>query len=642
MPPCRIAVAVWLFFVAGGNSIAAASATVATERGLHSVTYTTPQGKIRVNFPDDMAAGDTISGTVFSEPVGANDQERIANGAVLQGTVIDVDGQKSTAATHEFKIQVPALVRPYLPISFGSGGASSSPPAVTTNVPLAPTPAAAPRPMGSGATQAVPTPAQFNWPPALPQAAPATIKGAFDGDASNTRLQIGSSQASMLAESPRQTVFQLPPSSTAGPTNLTLTEGATSIRGPVRSVRLQLSAPKTTLQRGESTQLTVQVFGLEGLAHPIPLQLRTGGTVTATGGNLQRFDIPANDPGVVANGVYQTTRTLTGVSAGGFEVVAEVAWAQPAAHWLVGSIVHVEGEPGGQPGRWRVPVIFAGSKEKTGIYFDGPKPPNLHYCNWIEIKSAEKRDGIDYVTDYGRTTDPSKKPKPPPPTPPPPVPPPPPGPTGAGSETKAEPPPCGGDEVKVLSSEERKFTLLDGKQELFTQVYTDKDGAAVAAGDFADYLKKIAELGGKVSEHLPDGEGAGGAVVDFLLKYLEHGSAVIDEVLKGKLKLAGATKFTAVLDVGLRDVVATCATVEICVRGKKMTEHRFTQTETKRREKYVKTALKGDDEWEKITDSSGHIDPAKASKWAEDFFKETANVLKTGGDDLQKFKDGCK
>lgn len=508
-------------------------------------------------------------------------------------------------------------------------------------MPLTPTPQ--PAPSGDAANPPLQTPSLFNWPPALPQAAPATIKGAFDGDASNTRLQIGDGQATVLAESPRQAVFQLPPSSTVGLTNLTLTEGNTTVSGPVRSVRVQLSAPKTTLKKGESTQLTVQVLGLEGLSHPIPLQLRTGGTVTATGGALQFFDITPPDPGVAANGVFRTTRTLTGVSAGGFEVVAEVAWAHPAANWLVGSIVHVEGEPGGQPGRWRVPVMFAGSKEKTGIYFDGPKPPNLHFCNWIEIKSAEKRDGIDYVTDYGRTTDPSKKPPPPPPTGAKPVPPPPPpGPTGSGGGTKAEPPPCSGDEVKVLSSEEKKFTLLDGKQELFTQVYTDKDGVAVAAGDFAEYLKKIAELGGKASEHLPEGDGAGGAVVDFLLKYLEHGSAVIDEVLKGKLKLAGATKFTAVMDVGVRDIVATCATVEICVRGTKVTEHRFTQTETKRREKYVKTASKGDDEWEKITDSSGHIDPEKASKWAEDFFKETANVLKTGGDDLKKFKEACK
>src|SRR5947207_6115089 len=43
--------------------------------GLNISTFTTPQGVIKVNLPDDMAAGDTISGTVTEEPNGKNDAE---------------------------------------------------------------------------------------------------------------------------------------------------------------------------------------------------------------------------------------------------------------------------------------------------------------------------------------------------------------------------------------------------------------------------------------------------------------------------------------------------------------------------------------------------------------------------------------
>jgi hypothetical protein len=101
-------------------------------------------------------------------------------------------------------------------------------------------------------------------------------------------------------------------------------------------------------------------------------------------------------------------------------------------------------------------------------------------------------------------------------------------------------------------------------------------------------------------------------------------------------------EFTATMDVGLRDVVATCTSMDVCVNGAWVPVKKFSQTESKRREQFVKKAKKGDDEWEKISDSTGHIDPAKAAKWANDFFTEQANILKGNGDDLQKFKDACK
>src|SRR5215470_20128516 len=50
-----------------------------SDNGLCTASFTTPQGIIRVNLPDDMAAGDTISGTVTTEPTGQNDAERAQN-----------------------------------------------------------------------------------------------------------------------------------------------------------------------------------------------------------------------------------------------------------------------------------------------------------------------------------------------------------------------------------------------------------------------------------------------------------------------------------------------------------------------------------------------------------------------------------
>ena len=73
----------------------------------------------------------------------------------------------------------------------------------------------------------------------------------------------------------------------------------------------------------------------------------------------------------------------------------------------------------------------------------------------------------------------------------------------------------------------------------------DRLGRRPLGGGHLDSFERAGEQVGDLGE----GDGAGGATVDFLLKYLEHGGAVIDEVLKGKLKLAGASSFRRVASI---------------------------------------------------------------------------------------------
>ena len=58
----------------------------------------TADGVIRMYLPDDMAAGDTISGTVSIEPNGATDAEKAQNRGVLEGYVIELDNQTKIPA----------------------------------------------------------------------------------------------------------------------------------------------------------------------------------------------------------------------------------------------------------------------------------------------------------------------------------------------------------------------------------------------------------------------------------------------------------------------------------------------------------------------------------------------------------------
>jgi hypothetical protein len=67
------------------------SANIETIGGLHITTFETAQGRIKVNLPDDMAVGDTISGTVIAEPVGETKEEERENRDELNGYVIEVE-----------------------------------------------------------------------------------------------------------------------------------------------------------------------------------------------------------------------------------------------------------------------------------------------------------------------------------------------------------------------------------------------------------------------------------------------------------------------------------------------------------------------------------------------------------------------
>src|SRR3989442_7346863 len=101
---------------------------------------------------------------------------------------------------------------------------------------------------------------------------PIVITGPFDGNSSNTTLElngfrtlvqdapirdagtIGQYSLAPFAESPRKAVFECPTNVT-GPIKLTLNEGKTKTTGNLRILGLDLTAPKTTLLKDESTIL---------------------------------------------------------------------------------------------------------------------------------------------------------------------------------------------------------------------------------------------------------------------------------------------------------------------------------------------------------------------------------------------------
>jgi hypothetical protein len=177
----------------------------------------------------------------------------------------------------------------------------------------------------------------FQLPTIGQEGRPIVITGPFDGNSSNTGLSYRSCVRSIdcagtpsawvasgdliVAESPRQAIFKAPTNVT-GPMEIRVNEGTTETKAPFRNLGVDLTAPKTSLLKGESTELHVEVIGLQGLKEPAPLTLTFRGVIKAEGGPYQQLVIQPSQVG--ADGRYSTTRMITGVQAGGWAATATV------------------------------------------------------------------------------------------------------------------------------------------------------------------------------------------------------------------------------------------------------------------------------------------------------------------------------
>jgi hypothetical protein len=282
----------------------AVSAKETTGGGLKTTTFETPEGKLAVNFPDDMSATDTISGTVVADAKGDTPEDKAKNEDEISGYVVEV------AKTEEVPRELPQTVvelpkkekkkEKKAPPTCSSKSPDFTcliPPAVgvislilrnrqgkkicETPMTCNPTPPPAPCPPG-----------ECIMPTVGSCGRPVQIKGPCDGMSSTGSVKIGNEIAKPLAESPRQQIVKSP-KNIVGQTTIERKEGGTVTTGKFNNVRVKLAAGKVGLQKGESTTITVRVEGLEGLKGPVKLHIenRSIDVVSMEGGNVQEINI---------------------------------------------------------------------------------------------------------------------------------------------------------------------------------------------------------------------------------------------------------------------------------------------------------------------------------------------------------------
>ena len=299
---------------------------IETGFGLHVATFDTLQGTVTVNLPDDLEAGDTISGSVIAESKGKTEAERAVNQSDLNGYVVQIDKEQVPAQKQYAKLLVPTAMTA-IPILLknreGKEIARTQVPAIPTPQEVKPNPALGKSAVSQEKTGKDGGPGAYQTP-ALGQAGkPVEIKGAFDGDLKTSAVNIASKTVRVLAESPRKVIAQSSGDVIGKADIEVLEQGKLVARGKYQSVGVRLSAPKLNLIRGEQTTMSVMLLGVDGIDGPVTVQLtnKTPWVVRMSGGERQILVI---NPQEIRGGTYTATKTLTGIQAGSFSINATI------------------------------------------------------------------------------------------------------------------------------------------------------------------------------------------------------------------------------------------------------------------------------------------------------------------------------
>jgi hypothetical protein len=294
--------------------------------GLNTTTFDTPQGKIKVNLPDDATAGDTLSGTVFAYPAGKTAKQQAKNEDELNGYVVEVQNTKTHVGKKVLEFGAPAAAVAAFLILRDSGGNQVS----TATVPIKPAPTVPTEtvPKETIPTETIPkttgTSTGFHLPTVSQTGRPLNIPGPFDGNSSTTNVTIGGEKAEVLAESPRKTTVQAP-REPVGLQPIHVQKGTVEADGMVRNLGIKLSSPDTKILKNKETSVSAEVSGLDGLKTPISFKLvnRSDSVVSMEGGDNQTITIQPSD--VKPGGLYTVTRTLTGKETGNFNLLAMIS-----------------------------------------------------------------------------------------------------------------------------------------------------------------------------------------------------------------------------------------------------------------------------------------------------------------------------
>ena len=287
------------------------SARVETVAGVHTATFTTPRGVIRVYVPSDAAPGDAISGRIVAEPSGPTLQDRNASLIDLNGWAVEWQGQRVPVSAGRYEWSIPLEMRA------GAGVLllrdRDGRPAAQASVPVDPVPAVSRSPAAEDAADV---------PGDLEIGSTAVLRGRSDGKLSGKTITFGALEADLLAVSPRQVAYRVP-ATPPGPVSVRFAVNESVVERTLRVLEVGVSASTTQLLRDQRATLTITVRGLGGITEPVSLSVVNRSPATVRVDDVER-PIVIKPSQVRRDGTLVVTRRLVGMQPGAFQIAAHV------------------------------------------------------------------------------------------------------------------------------------------------------------------------------------------------------------------------------------------------------------------------------------------------------------------------------
>lgn len=304
-----------LFFILPLISSGQVEFTSSKQTGLQIYTAKTVNGTVQVNLPDKLYPGETISGTVISEPkTSPKARKEKLSKALFFAQTLTILGIPLKLDEQSFRLTVPdkpdeagAFVR----LISENGTVSQT---------------------GINTMEGVRASAGMEGPlfPGYLRAGEyQNIPGNFDGVSSNTGIMLGEFEIPVVAESPGEIVTMVP-ENMSGRHELTIKEGDKTYSTEIGVVDLNIATNATNLRRGEHSVIHVNVTGLDDVGDPVTvfIENHTPMNISIAGGNYQEWIIDPSETGF--DGIYHRDIDVTAISSGDFSVSAQIAEPFPA------------------------------------------------------------------------------------------------------------------------------------------------------------------------------------------------------------------------------------------------------------------------------------------------------------------------
>ncbi len=272
--------------------------TLKEENGFLRVVYYTGTGTLTLILPDNIEPGDHISGTIFAS-------EKDFKFDDLQIDIGTAHAVSPETNSYRRSWTIPKEGAPRLGVTaWLTTGRSLG----TSYIPL---------------SFPKPKPTQFVIPTFMRIGSPFVVRGVFDGDFNNTKLQADELSIPIVAESPRQTVGIVPSNGLPGVQTLQVVEMNQDLKAPCRFLNVNVAVPKVSLVKNEKVELTLSVEGILDLkANESPIIILENHTpkVVDFNGKVKHFVVAKPN----SEGNFVQKFLVTSLLTGNFTITANV------------------------------------------------------------------------------------------------------------------------------------------------------------------------------------------------------------------------------------------------------------------------------------------------------------------------------